>query len=100
MSHGEEHYESGWITLAAAGALTASGILLRFLFDFTLISMILLLGAMVLSGVGIARAGIRALFHGSISVDLLITIAAVGATFIGHVEEGASVLFLFNLAER
>jgi len=100
MSHGEEHHEGGWVTLAAAGVLTASGILLRFLSDLTLISSIFLLGAMVLSGAGIARAGLRALLHGRISVDLLITIAAVGATAIGHLEEGASVLFLFNLAER
>jgi Cd2+/Zn2+-exporting ATPase len=44
--------------------------------------------------------GLRSLLRRYISINLLITIAAIGALAIGHIEEGAAVLFLFNIAER
>jgi Cd2+/Zn2+-exporting ATPase len=39
------------------------------------------------------------LLKGKFSINLLITIAAAGAFLIGHGEEGASVIFLFFVAE-
>ena len=38
-------------------------------------------------------------FKGKFSISLLITIAAVGAFLIGQGAEGASVIFLFFIAE-
>lgn len=101
MSHEDAHYSGGgWLALVVSGASLAVGLLLHTLTGATLASNLLLLVTMALSGVSIAEAGLRALVHGRISVNLLITIAAVGALAIGHLEEGAAVLLLFNLAER
>lgn len=100
MSHGDEHLRGGgWIGLTISGVLIASGLTLRYLTEFTLASSLLLIAAMLVSGFGIAEAGLRAIIHGHISINLLITIAAVGALAIGHLEEGAAVLLLFSLAE-
>jgi Cd2+/Zn2+-exporting ATPase len=55
---------------------------------------------MVVSGYEIAISGLKALLHRRITIDFLLTIAAVGATAIGHLEEGAAVIILFSLAER
>ncbi len=55
---------------------------------------------MILSGYKIAEMGVRSLIRRHISINLLITIAAIGALLIGHLEEGAAVVFLFNIAER
>jgi Cd2+/Zn2+-exporting ATPase len=54
----------------------------------------------VVSGYSIAVSGVKSLIHGKVSIDLLITVAAVGASLIGHLEEGVAVVLLFNLAER
>jgi len=100
MNHEAEHYSGGgWIGLVISGVSLAAGLILRFLAGETLASSLLLLTTMIVSGAGIAVAGLRSLVHGRISIDLLITIAAVGALAIGHLEEGAAVLLLFKLAE-
>ena len=96
----EPFHGGGLIGLVISGASLAAGLLIRYLTGATFASSLLLMAAMVVSGVGIAEAGLRALVHGRISINLLITIAAVGALAIGHLEEGAAVLLLFNLAER
>ena len=101
MRHEDEPFHGGGlIGLIVSGASLATGLLIRYLTGVTFASSLLLMAAMVVSGVGIAEAGLRALVHGRISINLLITIAAVGALAIGHLEEGAAVLLLFNLAER
>ena len=61
---------------------------------------LLLIATMILSGYKIAEIGLRSLLRLNISINLLITIAAVGAFAIGHLEEGAAVVFLFNIAEK
>ncbi len=61
---------------------------------------ILLLASMVVSGYSIAVSGVKSIIHGRVSIDLLITVAAIGASLIGHLEEGVAVVLLFNLAER
>ena len=61
---------------------------------------LLLMTTMILSGYKIAEIGLRSLLRLHISINLLITIAAVGAFAIGHLEEGAAVVFLFNIAEK
>ena len=99
-SHVHEHSEGGWIPLAVSGVTMAIGLGLRYLQGPALISDLLLLTTMILSGYKIAEMGVRSLLHRHISINLLITIAAVGALAIGHLEEGAAVVFLFNIAER
>jgi Cd2+/Zn2+-exporting ATPase len=55
---------------------------------------------MLLSGYKIAEVGIRGLLRRHININFLITIASIGALTIGHIEEGAAVVLLFNLAEK
>lgn len=97
---GHQHSEGGVLPLLIAGIMLVLGIFLRFTQEPTIFSYGLLIGAMVLSGYEIAIMGLKALRYGAININLLVTIAAIGALAIGHVEEGALVLFLFNLAER
>jgi Cd2+/Zn2+-exporting ATPase len=100
MSHREEHSAGGITELVVSGIFLVAGIILSFVPGFVSLSNALLLVTMAISGFRIAESGLRALYHWRISISLLITIAAIGAFAIGHLEEGAAVLLLFSLAER
>ena len=63
------------------------------------ISGILFLLVAINSGYQIVPNGVKALFKGKFSISLLITIAAIGAFLIGEGAEGATVIFLFFIAE-
>ncbi|HEC21289.1 MAG TPA: cation-translocating P-type ATPase [Chloroflexi bacterium] len=53
-----------------------------------------------LAGFPIARQGIRSLFYArQITIDLLMTIATLGALFIGETGEAATVVLLFSIGE-
>ena len=99
-AHVHEHSEGGWIPLAISGVTFALGLSIRYLQGPTMASDLLLIATMILSGYKIAEIGLRSLLRLHISINLLITIAAVGAFAIGHLEEGAAVVFLFNIAEK
>jgi len=99
-NHGGDHEEPSWAPLAASGVLIAAGLVVRYATGMALVADAMLLAAMLVSGYRVASAGLRSLLSGGITIDLLITVTAVGATAIGHLEEGASVVFLFSLAER
>ncbi|MDF2961552.1 MAG: heavy metal translocating P-type ATPase [Paenibacillus sp.] len=62
-------------------------------------SAILYVLAMLIGGYRIARTGIYGLRSRTIGMDLLMTVAAIGAGLIGQWEEGAAVVFLFSLGE-
>ncbi|KNY24058.1 heavy metal translocating P-type ATPase [Methylobacterium sp. ARG-1] len=58
------------------------------------------LAAMAVGLVPVARRAILAARHGTpFSIEMLMTIAAVGATIIGATEEAATVVFLFLIGE-
>ena len=103
--HGEALHDHGgekggvW-GLVFSGVALGVGLALSFLAGRSLVSDLVLLSAMLVSGYSIAVSGLKALIRGRVSIDLLITVAAVGASLIGHLEEGAAVVLLFNLAER
>ncbi|MEO8288241.1 MAG: cation-translocating P-type ATPase [Chloroflexota bacterium] len=44
------------------------------------------------------KAGVESLSHGTIDIDLLMVLAALGAAFVGSPFEGAMLLFLFSLS--
>ncbi len=98
-AHAHEHSEGGWIPLAISGFTIAAGLFLRYLQGPSMLSNVLLIATMILSGYKIAEAGIRGLLIRNITINLLVTIASLGAAAIGSLEEGAAVLFLFNIAE-
>jgi len=89
-----------WLPLAISVATMALGLGLRFFQGQSLVSDLMLVSTMILSGYTIAELGLRSLIKGSININLLITIASIGAFTIGHLEEAAAVVLLFNIAER
>jgi Cd2+/Zn2+-exporting ATPase len=78
----------------------ALGLGLRYFQGPSLVSDLFLVSTMILSGYTIAELGFKSLIRGSININLLITIASIGAFTIGHLEEAAAVVLLFNIAER
>lgn len=56
-----------------------------------------MLAASIVAGYGIVVKAVRALLVKFISIDLLVSIAAIGATLIGNFWEAAAVTFLFAI---
>lgn len=50
-------------------------------------------------GFPVARAALRNIIKGKITISLLVTLAALGALYLGQTAEAAAVLFFFALAE-
>ncbi len=99
-----EEKESIWnrknfAIIISSAVLLGIGIFLENFADQHMASQALFLLVVAISGYDIIKEGIEELLGGEFSIDLLITIAAVGAFLIGHGVEGASVVFLFFIAE-
>ncbi|MDJ0468266.1 cation-translocating P-type ATPase [Rhodococcus fascians] len=111
---------SQWAIPTAAGMLIALSLLLDHVFDATLdpilfdhwwidtgddpsgespitLASVFMLAAAVLAGYRIAIAAYRALMVKHVAIDLLVSIAAVGAIVIGNFWEAAAVTFLFAI---
>ena len=99
-SHGHSHKKGRWSTLIAAGVAIALGITLETLGAYPEASQSLLVAAMAVTGYPLAEKGVRSLLRGNIGINLLVTIAAIGATVIGLYQEGALVVFLFSISLR
>ncbi|GAA3401084.1 cation-translocating P-type ATPase [Paenibacillus hodogayensis] len=85
---------------AASGLLFAAGWLLSLLgAGPELLPTVLYGAAIAAGGYRIAKSGLYGLKSGTIGMDLLMTIAAVGAAAIGEWAEGAAVVTLFSLGE-
>jgi Cd2+/Zn2+-exporting ATPase len=100
VAYVHEHSEGGWIPLILSSMTFALGLSIHYIHGPTQASDFLLAVTMILSGYKIAELGLRGLLRLHISINLLITVAALGAFAIGHLEEGAAVVFLFNIAEK
>ncbi|MCL2686921.1 MAG: cation-translocating P-type ATPase [Methanobrevibacter sp.] len=64
-----------------------------------LISEIIYLIATIIIGQGIIRSGISSLLNKEVKIQLLVTIATIGAFLLGEGAEGTSLILLFFLAE-
>ncbi|MBN1683663.1 cadmium-translocating P-type ATPase [Candidatus Bathyarchaeota archaeon] len=73
--------------------------MLNYLTEKTLLNDSIIIISMLISGYNIFLSGLKSLLRKHVTINLLITIAAIGALLIGHLEEGASVVVLYNLAE-
>ncbi|MCH8022864.1 MAG: cadmium-translocating P-type ATPase [Thaumarchaeota archaeon] len=82
-----------------AGVLLLIGLVLKFILDQELFSITLFLASAGIAGHQIVLDGVRSVLHRRLSISFLMTVAAVGAFFVGQGEEGAAVLFLFSIAE-
>ncbi|GAB1475784.1 heavy metal translocating P-type ATPase [Bacillota bacterium] len=79
---------------AAAGTLIALGYILNFA-GYTEIKNIALIIATIIAGTPIATNAFQALRMRMFSIELLVTIAVIGALFIGEYTESSVVTFLF-----
>jgi len=102
---GLEDFHSLWRSkrvaiMALSGTLLTIGLVFEFVLKWRLPAEVLFLAAAAISGYELAREGVSSLiFRKRLSIDFLIMLAAVGSFFIGHGEEGATVIFLFSVAE-
>lgn len=88
------------LLIVLSAILLSIGLIFKFILKWELLEAILFLITAMISGYSIAREGVSSLiFRKRLSIDFLIIIAAVGSFFIGHLEEGTVVIFLFYVAE-
>jgi len=85
--------------VAISAIILATALYLDFFTGQKILAEILYVTVVIISGYETVPNGFRSLFKGKFSINLLITIAAVGAFSIGQGAEGASVIFLFFIAE-
>jgi Zn2+/Cd2+-exporting ATPase len=88
--------------LSKGQLVTVSGVcmvmaLVFHFFHFTMISDVIFGIATILTGYPIAKKAYQTLLLKVISIELLVTIAVIGALFIGEFSESAAVTFLFIL---
>lgn len=87
------------ITAIVSGTLLVSGLLLEFAASWDLAALLMFIAVVACAGREIFRKAVRSALKGRLDMNSLMSIAAAGAFFIGHAEEGAAVIFLFFLAE-
>ena len=80
---------------AASGGLIIAGLAARYIFGLTAFHNGLMAAAAILAGTDIAVRAWNSLRNRHISIELLVTIATVGALAIGEYWEAAAVTFLF-----
>lgn len=89
-----------WFPTAAAASFWVIGFLLPYLNAPTLASTICFILAIIIGGYRVARSGYFALVRSrTLDINILMTIAVIGAGIIGQWEEGAAVVILFSLGE-
>lgn len=76
-----------------------TGLYFDFFTPHKLLAEILFLSVVIISGYEIIYKGITSLLKGRFTISFLITIAVIGAFLIGEGAEGASVIFLYFIAE-
>jgi Cd2+/Zn2+-exporting ATPase len=84
------------ISVVVSGSLVLSGFIVGQL-GFEVVAEILYVLAMLAAAADVAVGTVRKLMAGVLDVDLLMLLAAIGATLMGRVGEAAVLLFLFAL---
>jgi Cd2+/Zn2+-exporting ATPase len=79
--------------------LLTIGLILEFLLSLHIIAQVIFLSVVVIAGRDILKTAILSISRRRLDMNCLMSIAALGAFFIGHGEEGAAVIFLFFIAE-
>lgn len=97
--HSEENESNGWNkVLTAIAAVSFIGGLALSLLRLPGAEILYLI-SLAAGGIPVAIAAVRKLFKRKISISLLVTIAALGALYLGQFAEAAAVMFFFALAE-
>ncbi|HEY0970000.1 MAG TPA: cation-translocating P-type ATPase [Gemmatimonadales bacterium] len=87
------------VTTVLAGVLLATGLVAGWAGAPGWLTIPLLAAATVAGGWYVVPRGLRAARNGALDMHFLMTIAAVGAAFIGEWGEAASAMFLFGVAQ-
>ncbi|MHA1277207.1 MAG: heavy metal translocating P-type ATPase [Candidatus Helarchaeota archaeon] len=87
------------LIIISAGSILISAILVEFILHAFLLSQVLAALVVLISGFEIMKKGILNLMKKTITINILMTVAAIGSFIIGHGGEGAGVMFLYFLAE-
>ncbi len=82
-----------------AGALLLSGLIVNFFTSYSMAAQILYASVIAVAGRDILKKAGRSIMNRRLDMNCLMSLAAIGAFFIGHGEEGAAVIFLFFVAE-
>ncbi len=99
MEEKESEKRTPLIIIIVSAIILTLGLYVDFILGEQLISQILFLAVAAISGYETVKYGILSILKGHFTISILITIAAVGAFSIGQGAEGASVLFLYFIAE-
>jgi len=87
------------ITGTIAAVLLVAGLIFRSFSSMHIVSLVMFVSVIAVSGREILKKAWRSLLRRRLDMNCLMSIAAFGAFFIGHGEEGAAVIFLFFVAE-
>lgn len=82
-----------------SGVLLVIGLIAESLTQYKIIAQLMFIFTAAVSGKDIFRKALRSISKLRLDMNCLMSIAAFGAFFIGHGEEGAAVIFLFFVAE-
>lgn len=93
----EEHGRWTKILTFIAGIGFVAGIVLAILQND--LSEIVFLVSLAAGGVPVAISALKSLFKRKLAISLLVTVAALGALYLGQIAEAAAVMFFFALAE-
>jgi Cd2+/Zn2+-exporting ATPase len=87
------------LIIIISAIILSFGLYFNFFLGWEMFSQTLFLLAAVISGYKTIIYGVSSLLKGRFTISILITIAAAGAFLIGEGAEGASVMFLYFIAE-
>ena len=85
------------VIVAASGLLLAGGWILSYAHDLDQASAVLVILAAVVGGYDVAKKASYTLRSGTVGINILVTLAAIGAIVIGEYWEAGAVVFLFAL---
>ncbi len=95
MNQNLQQLRQRWGVPALAGLFIVVALVAEHGFDRPGIGAIGMVAAAVVAGAGIVRNAVRALQVRTLGIDLLVSVAAIGAVIIGEYWEAAAVTFLF-----
>ena len=86
-------------TTLISGVLLVIGVLLEFLFQFDIASLIVYIFGTLIGGIFIFKKAFFSIKSLNLDINVLMTIAAIAALIIGEEVEATSIVFLFSIAE-
>jgi Cd2+/Zn2+-exporting ATPase len=87
-----------FVAITASGILFATGEILSLMHLSTTATDILFISSIIAGGLGVFARAIRSIRNRSVDINLLMTVAVIGAVTIGQLGEGAAVIVLFALS--